>query len=93
MQLGLDRNTARLLVTSVIGVPVEGATFLADVLSTLVTVSIDYLDLREPTANLTVSLQEGLSGLNSVQSLGGIRVDADGSYGYQGIYLSGMCTT
>lgn len=58
-------------------------------MATAVTVSIDYTKLFvKPSLNFTTSLEERLSLLPSSALLGGIPVDSNGTFGYQGFYLS-----
>ena len=84
-QLSLNRTSTRVSVTSVVSVP------LSLMPHSLITVSVDYLQLTQPTLTLSSTLPELLPSLMSSESLGGIAVKRDGSFGYQGFYLSGMC--
>ena len=93
VQLGLNRATARVLVTSVIAIPTHIASFLSDQPVTEITVSVDFLQLSEPSSNFSSSLEERLTSLSSAESLGGIAVNSDGTFGYQGFFLSGTCIT
>ena len=85
-QLSLNANTAMAFVTSTIPFPLQG-----DSTSTVITVSVDYPEMRRPTQNFVVSLEERLSSLRLSQSIGGFAVVANASFGHQGLYLSGTC--
>ena len=75
--LELNSQSARVFVRSI-----DPASQVA----TTVTVSIDY---TKPSLNSTSSLEERLSLLPSSDVLGGIPVDSNGTFGYQGFYRSG----
>ena len=58
-------------------------------MATAVTVSIEYIHLFDkPSLDFMSSLEERLSLLRSSDLLGGIPVDSNGTFGYQGFYLS-----
>jgi hypothetical protein len=82
-RLELSGQGTRVLVTSV--APSPGSQ-----MATTVAVSIDYtLLFSKPSMNFTSFLEERLSLLPSSGNLGGIPVDSNGTFGYQGFYLSG----
>ena len=70
-----------MIVTSV--APISSGSQVA----TTITVSIDYM-FSKPSLSFTSSLEERLSLLPSAELLGGIPVDSNGTFGYQGFYLS-----
>ena len=86
-RLELNRPTTRVIVTSVTPISSESQ------VATTVTVSIDYILLfNKPSLSFTSSLEERLSLLPSSELLGGIPVDSNGTFGYQGFYLSSKQT-
>lgn len=89
VQLRLNRETARVVVTSVIAIPSHIPSFVNKQPSTEITVSIDYLQLSKPSSNFS-SLEEHLAALSSTEALGGIVVNSNGTFGYQGFFLSGI---
>ena len=90
VQLGLNGETARVVVTSVTAIPAHITSFLNEQPSTEITVSIDYLQLSKPSSNFSSSLEEYLVSLSSAEALGGIAVNSDGTFDYQGFFLSGI---
>ena len=90
VQLRLNRETTRVVVTSIIAIPSHIASFVGEQPSTEITVSVDYLQLSKPSSNFSSSLEERLAILSSAEALGGIAVNSDGTFGYQGFFLSGI---
>lgn len=83
-RLELNSTSTRVLVTSVD--PGSSGSQMA----TTVTVSIDYiLMFGKPSLGFMSSLEQRLSLLSLSGNLGGIPVDSNGAFGYQGFYRSG----